>query len=84
MDLYEAEENVKTRADLVNFIRLLRDDLKADPSGWENDTLDSFLDAMSSWLEFMHQRYKNLGMEFSEDQPWKLFAQMLHAPKIYE
>jgi hypothetical protein len=74
MDLFGSEENVRTRMDLVKFICLLRDDLKADPSSWENDTLDSFLDAMASWVEGMNQLYKNLGMEFSEDQPWNLFA----------
>jgi hypothetical protein len=84
MTLHESENDVRTRADLVTFIRLLRDDLQADPSSWENETLDCYLDTMAASVEHMHQGYKNRGMEFSEDRPWNLFARILHAAKIYE
>ncbi|PIE40757.1 MAG: hypothetical protein CSA49_06830 [Gammaproteobacteria bacterium] len=77
-------ENVKTRADLSEFVSALLNDLEGNNAEWENASLSDFLEAMSSWIEDMDGYYKNQGKPFSEDQPWKLFADILYASKIYE
>ncbi len=83
-NLNAAVNKIRTRQDLAEFVRLLRADLQTDPSSWENGSLDRFLDAAASWIEDMHGWYKNQGLEFSEDQPWRLIAQILIAAKHYE
>jgi hypothetical protein len=69
--------NVKTREDLVGFIQLLRENLGTDPTSWENDTLDDFLEAMDQWC-------RNQGLTLSANQPWKFFGKALLAAKYYE
>ena len=75
---------VKSRSDLVNFIGALRTDLDNNSGDWENSTLPRFLEALAAWVESMEGYYRNQGLEFSEEQPWALFATMLLAARTYE
>lgn len=77
-------ESVKTRQDLSNFVNLLREDLNSNQTTWENRDLDSFLEAMSGWVQDMNGYYSNMGVEFSENQSWKTFADILMASRTYE
>ena len=56
MELYEQVGQIASRSDLRNFIELLREDLRKNPQRWENDTLDSFLEAMSAWMTDTNDR----------------------------
>ncbi len=82
--LIDRLENVKTRKDLSEFVSALLKDLENNNTEWENASLDDFLEAMSGWIEDMDGYYKNQGKPFSEDQPWKIFAEILYASKVYE
>ena len=75
---------VKSRSDLVRFVEALRIDHENNPGDWENATLPRFLEALAAWVESMEGYYRNQGLEFSEEQPWALFASMLLAARTYE
>jgi len=75
---------IQSRPDLVEFIEAMLSDLKSNPDQWENADLTSFLDAMAAWINDMDGFYQNHGKQFSEDQSWKLFAEILFASRIYE
>ena len=81
---------VTTRAEFVAFVRGLREDLRASlaaeatsPSspygpahgGWENPTLDRFLEALAAYAD---------DAAVSEPPTWRTFAEFLAAAKVYE
>ena len=68
---------MKTREDVVATIQELLVDLEANPEGWENSTLDRYLDAMAAWLE-------DSGKKDNRPPSWELIGDMLKAAKIYE
>ncbi len=82
--LLEKLENIQTRKDFSEFITCLSKDFEQHKEDWENPNLLSFLEAMSSWVEDMDGYYKSHQKPFSENQPWKIFAEILYAAKIYE
>lgn len=77
-------EAVRSRDDLVAFIQALSNELKSHPENWENSDLSSFLSAMAAWVQDMDGYYLNQKKEFSEDQSWKTFAEILYSARIYE
>jgi hypothetical protein len=83
-DLDVLADSIRTRQDFSQFVRLLRDDLVRNPDHWDNDTLLSFLDAMSGWAADMEGAFLNQGRSVPEEPTWRLFAQMLRAAQIYE
>ena len=84
MELEARVKGIRSRQDLVEFISAMRQDLETNPDNWENPTLPRFLEAMGAWVEAMDQFYRNQGVEFSEQQPWEVFATILLAARIYE
>jgi len=52
-------QHVETHQDLAEFMVALRQYFHDDPAGWENPTLDRYLDAMSRWTETMEGYYQN-------------------------
>jgi hypothetical protein len=85
-------DGVTSRATFVAFIEELRADLLASgaaearaPSsgygpavgGWENPTLERFLDALATYAT-------DAGHQIQEPPQWHTFAQLLAAAKIYE
>jgi hypothetical protein len=66
-----------TRDDILRTLDELREDLKAHPEEWENQTLDDYLEGMRAWLEASRRT--------QEDAPsWELIANLLHAGRAYE
>ena len=57
-----------------------------DIYNFENNTLDSFLEAMKNWIEDMDGYYKNIGMREYNDKTlnWSMLADILNASRIYE
>ncbi len=68
---------MKTRADVVQTLESLRDDLGRDRGSWGNPTLERYLEAMAAWLG-AHEMAK------VEQPSWELMCEMLEAAKIYE
>ena len=69
MDLNEKIESINSKEDLADFLALLRGELNSDPDGWENRSLDGYLEA---WIRSMEYAYKNMGREFPEQPNWKI------------
>lgn len=95
MDLADRLENVTDRASFLSFVKALiadREDEvakeKLNPShpfgsganGWENDTIESYLESAVSWAEDSHPQT----VWFPEEASWKSFALFLYCGKIYE
>lgn len=81
MKLNPIEEHLRsnpgTVEDALRSLRDLVDSIKSEPEGWENETLERYLEGMARWLEDMKDRVG--------DKPcWELFALMLEAAKVYE
>ena len=70
-------KHMKTREDAVIAIRRLLDDLAANPTEWENPTLEHYLESMAAWLE-------SYGNKHHPSPSWDFIIQMLEAAKIYE
>ncbi|MFF3062182.1 hypothetical protein [Streptomyces sp. NPDC057909] len=57
---------VRTRADLVSYVRQLSQEAQAPSSGWENQSLDRYLEALSAWTSDMDGYFNNRGGEAEE------------------
>ena len=53
----------------------------ADAGGWQNTSIEAFLDAAAAWAEST-----NFGVTqgLQPDNPWKRFATFLYCGKVYE
>lgn len=76
MELHQEAQKVKSKGDLADFVRTLREDLSTHPADWENPTLEKFLNAMESWIRDTEQQPYS-------DLRWKNFAELLYAATIY-
>ncbi|WP_169978013.1 DUF7660 family protein [Tautonia rosea] len=78
-------ESAQSRADLVEHIRSLLDDLDANEADWENSALGDFLEALAAWLTDCGKAAPNGEGAFDPDRPsWQLFASALSAARVYE
>ena len=87
MDRLQLSRNIgsiESRQDLMQFILELQRSMHDDPESWENVELGQFLSAMSAWVGDMHWYYENQGIDFNENQPWRMVADILYAAGIYE
>ena len=95
MELHQQLECVRDRASFFNFVRELASDRKqaaeletenpsspygSDVGGWENSTIESYLDAALAWAEDSAETTQGL----SQNPSWKEFATFLYVGKIYE
>lgn len=76
--------NIKTKDDFISFVQLLQEDLKDNPRSWENNTLESYLEAMTSWTESIEQYYINTAQPVPDNISWRVFADILMASTMYE
>ena len=80
-DIYEAVsakfENINTKSDLADFLRLLADDFENDPDEWENCDIPQFLKAIAAYAEDSDDISHN-------DSAYKTAAQLFYLGKIYE
>lgn len=83
-DLEKHHENVRTKEDFLVFMDVLLDDLKKNPSKWENITLSDYLEAVRNWTEDMDGYYINTNQPVPENVSWSVFADILSAARIYE
>jgi len=82
--LEECAQQVHSREEFLALVRGMVRDLRNNPDAWENRNLDSFLDALASWVEDMDGYYLNAGEPVPEQPTWKTLAEMLLAARIYE
>lgn len=68
---------MSSKDELVAFLHTLRHDLTNNDSSWENQTLESFLEAVAAWLNDTDDaNFKT--------PSWSLLATSLLAGKAYE
>lgn len=84
MELYKEIAKVHSKEDFIKFINHLIKDFKENQSEWENKTVESYLEGISSWIEDMEGYYENNKIEKPKDINWNFFANVLYAAKIYE
>lgn len=84
MKLHGRVGNIGSKAELVEFVRALADDLSMNRDGWENPTLETYLAALASWLEDSDGYYRNQGRPVPVEPSWRDVAEMLMAAKMYE
>ena len=77
-------DHVKSREDFVEFVGALITDLFANKHEWENDRLDSYLEAISAWVQDMDGYYLNANKSLPENINWNVIAQIFLAAKYYE
>jgi hypothetical protein len=78
-------ESAQSRADLVEHIRSLLDDLDANEAEWENSALGDFLEALAAWLTDCESAATLNEKRIDPDRPsWELFACALSAARVYE
>jgi len=91
MNLTEQLAAVKDEMTFLAFARALLRDRQAESGstdhcgrgtqGWENHTIDTFLEASLQWAEATGMG-RSQGL--SDDNPWKKMATFLYLGKIYE
>lgn len=81
---YSDVEKIRTRQDFISFLRSLKRDYSENISSWENKDIETFLEAMASWVEDMDGFYINKGLRMPEKPDWKVFADILMGGKLYE
>ncbi len=98
-DLRRLLDAVNDRTTFLAFVRALAEDRRAEielerasPSspygsgakGWENTSIEQFLEAGLSWAEDVLGTNDERVHRFPESPSWKTFAGFLYAAKIYE
>ncbi|BCL74828.1 hypothetical protein JHS3_05640 [Jeongeupia sp. HS-3] len=92
MTLYDQLQNVTDPTSFLVFVRALIADRQAEAgqplgdtgrgaNGWENHSIEDFLEAALTWAETTHLG-KTQGL--NDASPWKRFAMFLYCGKIYE
>jgi hypothetical protein len=76
--------DVTTKADLVEFIGALRNDLQLNAKEWENADLNSFLESLAGWIADSDGHYLNQGAKAPAQPDWRFVATALLAAKTYE
>ncbi|MDF7810152.1 hypothetical protein [Hymenobacter sp. YC55] len=85
MDDTRANNTVDSRASFVEFVALLRQDFLKSPNSWENNTLESFLEALGRYAEDIQGYYDNCEAGVNADEPsWQNFANILRGASMYE
>jgi hypothetical protein len=83
-DFIEIIKGIDDKKDFLKFMELLIADLKSNPSYWENNDLESYLQAMANWTEAMEGYYRNTNQPIPKNVDWKVFANILVAATMYE
>jgi hypothetical protein len=69
---------VTDKQSFIAFLDLLRKDFLDNPNGWENKTLDTFLEALCAYANDIQGYYDNTSQKVNTDEPsWKTFADTL-------
>ena len=84
MDFVKTINGIKDKKDFLEFLEFLVDDLKNNSNEWENKSLESYLNAIASWVEDMEGYYLNNNLPIPENINWRVFADILIAAKMYE
>jgi hypothetical protein len=77
-------EDVVTWRDLAQFLRGLERRVEVEPNSVENNSLPSFLEAASAWVDAMEGIAMNRNQPVPDQPTWSLVAEIFDAALIYE
>ena len=81
----ESTNKINTRQDFVIFVNDLLNDFRKNKKDWENQDLESFLEALSRYTGDIHGFYENTNQDINADNAsWKTFADILMGARVYE
>ena len=81
----ETTAKVETREQFCEFVSELVTDLRTNPDGWENNDLESFLNALVAYGCDLQGFYNNMSIDVDADQSsWRVFADLLAGARVYE
>lgn len=76
---------VTDRKSFIEFLDLLRQDFLSNPNDWENNNLETFLEALTSYTNDIQGYYNNVGKHVNADNPsWQVFADIFKGATMYE
>ncbi|MEU6272987.1 hypothetical protein ABZ871_11315 [Streptomyces populi] len=78
------DDEIRTRDELVAFVRDLHQDYLQRGHDWENHTLDRFLEALAAWMAGSDGWYRNFGKELPANGDWTFIARAFNAATVYE
>ncbi len=79
MELFDTIKNVHDKEGFLIFLDGLINDFTENKYNWENQDINSFLEAIHGWVSDYH------GDDINFSNPtWKEFAAILYMGKIYE
>jgi hypothetical protein len=62
---------------VIERLKDLREDLRSNPDGWQNQTLEDYLESTQAWLEATRQ-------QAPAEPTWEFVAGLFGVGKIYE
>ena len=76
---------VTNQQDFISFIDLLRQDFVDNPTSWENNKLDTFLESLSEYANDIQGYYDNTKQDVNAESPsWQTFADIFKGATMYE
>lgn len=79
--LFELVNEVEDEVTFLAFLQHLAKDRKDFADEWQNDSIESFLEAATEWGQ---ESVDGLVHYKKPDNPWKRCAQIMYMGKIYE
>jgi hypothetical protein len=84
MDMFVQINNIKSKAEFIDFISILSEDSVNNKDEWKNNTVKDYLTSISSWVEDMEGYYINNNLQIPSDENWSFIATLFYVGKIYE
>lgn len=84
MNICNILESIDSKEEFMKFLVELRDDYKHRREEWENKDINTYLDAVYSWVDDMEGYFCNMNMEIPGNINWKFIATLFYVGKIYE
>ncbi|MBB6021173.1 hypothetical protein HNR77_002266 [Paenibacillus sp. JGP012] len=79
--LFELVNEVQDEVTFIAFLSALHKDRQAHADEWQQDSIDSYLEAAADWGQ---ESVDGLIHYEKPDNPWKRCAQIMYMGKIYE
>ncbi|MDQ0775848.1 hypothetical protein QF026_004314 [Streptomyces aurantiacus] len=83
-NLLTPNDHIADREALCAFLTRLRAEYDENGAEWENQTLDTFLEALDAWVSSAPGWYANHGQALPAEGDWTFFARALSAARHYE
>lgn len=80
----DINNNIDSRKDFIHFLKEFYSEYLKNGNNWENNDLNSFLEALSAYAGEIDGYYQNCKLDIENISPWKIVSDMLQGASIYE